>query len=634
MSKSRRLKDNSPGIRSSSDPVASMFNPRDLPKELTEGVDLQRDVLEAAQVDAFEVLYSWFNHRYPTMIEKQDCKDVISHQSDKNDAQTRHEIYYAGKLALIAYAMPFFIPRITNHLHMKNSNFIRYIESFVAESSFLAYQNMDSILEGDTNFINLPEDAQMSGFYVRTPVQIWNKQKKRVYRIPKWENRSELLKYLVIGNVNVYVMRKNLKDGFECYIMFRGTSNAFNAVPQYGKAMENTQLYRVPQYDPVENKFYSEGSKSVPLFYSYYADMIDNVMSHILQCLDWLHVSDPNCHRIVVTGHSMGAALVLTFCYLWKLNHEELWRKTFFRSYAAPMCCNDSAVLQIEQWVIDSMQKDKYIEVVNTDDFVNVQYLLGGKKGLRASIKNGTSKIGSWLVSNYWANHGLPPTSVRDIAGDAPPEKEKKTNNNEGQSGQSAEMQQHQDTIQRMLRIIQVYPEVAFSAFMNGAIASQIHTPSELRTAGSRLGQRPEEINMWGTRALKEAYNGSLKVFFCQRRIQWQSEYLGKSHSNYVDLNMNILWAPLRMYEDQLYRYYFKNGLRHNNRFRLVGMFPLVDASYAKRLIRSYKPKPYRPKLLQIHKDLRKYEKKKKPKPRIVQGKQGSKSSRHQLKRR
>jgi hypothetical protein len=620
----------SPSIHSVSDPVGSVFNPRDLPKELTQGVDVQRDVLEAAQVDTFQVLYSWFNHRYPTMINKQDCKDMISDQSDYDDAQTRREMYYGGKLALIGYAMPFFIPRVTKQLHMKNASFIRYLESFVAESSFFAYQNMDDILEGKTDFVALPEDAQMSGFYVRTPVQIWNTQNKRVYKVPKWEKRTDLLKYLVIGNVNVYVMRKNLEDGFECYILFRGTSNAFNAVPQYGKAMENTQVYRVPQYDPIENKFYPEGSRSVPLFFYYYSDMIYNVMPHILQCLDWLHATDEGCHRIVVSGHSMGAALVSTFCYIWKLKHEELWRKTFFRSYAGPMCSNDAAVLKIEQWIIDSMQKDKYLEVVNTDDFVNVQYLLGGKKGLRMSIKDGTSQIGSWLVSNYWASHALNPDSDKEAL--APPDDaEDGKGAAEAQGGKSEDLQKRQDTIQRMLRIIQVYPEVAFSAFMNGALASQIRSPPELRTVGTRLGQRPEEIKMWGSPALKEAYNGTLKVFFCQRRIQWQSEYLGKSHANYVDLNMNILWAPLRMYEDQLYRYYAKHGLRHNNRFRLVALFPPADAAHAKRLIRSYKPEPIKPRLLQIEQDLRKYEKKKRVKPKISQ--QESTRARHRLKR-
>lgn len=617
---SRRNKDK-PKIRSSVDPVGSIFNPRDLPHELLDGVDLKEDVVDSAKVDTFQVLYSWLNHKYPTLVSKQDCHDVISGVSDTHDAETKQEIYYNAKMALLGYAMPFYMPRITTHLHMKNAHFIRYLETFVAESTFLAYQNMDDIVEGDLDFLTLPNEAQISGFYVRTPIQIWNRQKKRLYTIPSWDKRDKLLKNLVIGNVNVYIMRKNLEDGFECYVLFRGTSNEFNAIPQYGDHMTNTQLYRIPQYDPIENKFYPEGSNSIPLFYYYYTDMINNVMPHILQCLDWLHVSNEACKRIVVTGHSMGAALTMTFCYMFKLQQEKLWEKTYFRSYASPLCCNDAAVVKIEQWIIDSMQVNKYIEVVNTDDFVNVQYLLGGKKGLKNSIKHGTNKIGSWLVSNYWATYGRNITHPTGNEGkDNKPSEDGATRNEEGM-----------DTVQRMMRIIQVYPEIAFSAFMNGALNAQIDNLPEEKSAGFRLGHRQEERKLWGSQALKKAYNGTLKVFFCKRRIHWQSEYLGKSHSNYVDLNMNIFWAPLRMYEDHLYRYYAKHGLRHNNRLRIVGMFPESDAGQAKRLIRAYNPPPYVPKLLKLQQDLRKYEKKAQ-KPAIVP-KRSRRKRRHTLKK-
>lgn len=589
---------------------------------MLDGVDIKKDVVDSAQVDTFQVLYSWLNHKYPTLVSKQDCHDVISNESDLDDQATKHEIYYTAKLALVGYAMPYYMPRITNTLHMKNAHFIRYLESFVAESTFLAYQAQDEIIEGALDFIALPSTAQISGFYVRTPIQIWDQHKKRVYKIPSWEHRNKLLKYLVIGNVNVYIMRQNFEDGFECYVMFRGTSNEFNAIPQYGDHMSNTQLYRVPQYDPVENKFYSEGSNSIPLFYYYYTDMVNNVMPHILQCLDWLHASSESCKRIVVTGHSMGAALTLTFCYLLKLRHEALWNKSFFRSYASPLCCNDAGVVKIEQWVIDSMQTNKFIEVVNTDDFVNIQYLLGGKRGLKKSIRSGTAQIGSWLVSNYWATYGRhtsQPSSTPQKEGDETDQK-------------AEDKEENMDAVQRMMRIIQVYPEIAFSAFMNGAVTAQIDSVPEQKSAGFRLAHRQEEIKLWGSQALKKAYNGTLKVFFCKRRIHWQSEYLGKSHSNYVDLNMNIFWAPLRMYEDHLYRYYAKRGLRHNNRLRIVGMFPQTDEALAKKMIQNYDPEPYVPNLLKLQKDLRKYEKKSRRKD-IITKKSGGKR-RHTLKKR
>lgn len=594
-----------PRIRSSVNPVTSIFNPRDLPKELIEGVDIKEDIVDAAQIDAFQILSSWLNHKYPTMLSKQDCRDVINNRSYSSNSDTEKEIFFGAKLSLIAYSMPFYFPQICTHLHMRNDQFVNYLEGFVAESAFLAYQNMDMILEGDLNMIALPPDTQVSGFYVRTPIQIWNRQKRRVYKIPSWEKRDRLLKTLIIGNVNVYVLRRNLEDGYECYVLFRGTSNEFNAIPQYGDRMTNTQLYRVPMYDPSENKFYETGSQSVPLFYYYYSDMIDNVMPHIVQCLDWLHASDPGCQRIVVAGHSMGAALTLTFCYLWKLRHPDLWAKTFFRSYASPICCNDAAVMMMEQWMIDSMQPDKFLEVVNTDDFVNVQYLLGGKKGLKNAIKSGTNSIGSWLVSNYMTDT-FPPRAEEPVQDPDPDPKTKKAHESENKSENKSETSGDSSMIQRMMRIIQVYPEIAFSAFMNGALTSQIQNVPDEKKAGFRIGQRKEEIKLWGSRALKSTYNNTLKLFFCQRRINWNTEYLGKSHSNYVDINMNIFWAPLRMYEDHLYRYYASHSLRHNNRLRVVGMFPATDVRQAGQLIEAYSPPKQIPRLLSLQNQMKK----------------------------
>ena len=581
MSKKQTLKTHS--IKSAANPVGNLFNPKDLPHDLTRDIDIEKDIQPSAVINPKEVLLSWISHRYPTLMEKQDCQNVITMQSDHND---QVDLYFGGKLALIAYSLPYFLQPISTHFHMKNSQFVKYIETFVAESTFLAYRNMDKILEKQTNTIQLPPSAQISGFFIRTPIQIWNERKQRVYKIPTWEHRMQLLNYLVCGNVNVYVFRQNLETGFECYVLFRGTSNEFNGIPQYGKNMANTQLYRIPQYDPIENKFYEQGSDSTPLFHHVYIDMVQNALPHILQSLEWLNVWQ--AERVVFAGHSMGAAMVLSACFLLKHRQPKLWDKSFFRSYAAPMCCNDAAVLQIEQWIIDSMQPNKFFEVVNTDDFVNVQYLLGGKKGLQHSIQAGTTRIGSWLLQEYFSD----PQVQTELA------------QNENQNSEK---------VQRMLRIIQLYPEIALSTFLSGAMNSQIESLPEQNSAGFRLGVRREEAKLWGSEALKSTYNNTLKVFFCQRRILSQTEYLGKSHSNYVDLNLNVFWSPTRMFEDNLYRYYSKHSLKHNNQLCIVGLFPERDMEKANKLLKSYRTTrgEYQPAVLSILSDYLHYHNKK-----------------------
>lgn len=599
-----------PELQSAKNPAGQMFNPKDLPRELVDGIDVEKEIASSAEIDPAEVILSWIQHKYPTVTSRQECEDVISMQSDRHDASTFQEIQMGGKLALLGYAMPYFMQRITSQLHMKNNQFLRYIESFVAESTFLCYKNMDQLVQGETNMLAFPADAQACGFYVRTPVQIWDQRLKPVYRVPPWESRTQLLDCFVTGNVNAYVMRRNLEHGFECYVMFRGTSNEFNGIPQYGRRMGNTPVYRVPQYDPLANRFYPEGSNSVPLFYVHYIDMVQNVMPHILQCLAWLQADHELCQRIVVAGHSMGGALTLGFCYLLKHHNEALWNKCQFRSFGAPMSCNDAAVLRMEQWMIDSMQPNKFLEVINTDDFVNIQYLMGGKRGLKHSVHEGTNRVGTWLVSSYWNHHGL--LDAKDL-----------------------EASKSSDTVQRMLRIIQLYPEIALSAFLNGAVQAQIQNIPDQRSAAYRLGVRQEEAHLWGSPSLKETYNGTMKVFFCRRHIQWQSEYIGKSHSNYVDLNMNILWAPLRMYEDNLYRFYADHGLKVNNELRVVGLFNHVDGDEAQKLIQHYRPAPYRPPALAVYREMVHFERTRDRHPNIMdyersrKARFGSHSDRH-----
>jgi len=528
------------------------FKTYDLPPELLKLVS-KEDIVENIHVNYFEVITTWLKQSAPTVYDKQKCRDMLG---GKTDFETKQELYLGAKLACTAYAMPYFMSAVSNHLHFRNDNFWKYLGTLVAESTFLGYENMDGILEDKIQNIPLPKDAQVAGFYIRTPIKVWNTRNHRVYEIPKWGHRQELLKYKVIGNVNVYVLRQNFKDHYECYILFRGTCSEFNAIPQYGEGMKNTQLYNIPHFDPITGKDYKEGSETEPLFFSVYSQMVLDVMPHIFQALQWLKAYEPKCSRVVAAGHSMGGALVQQFCYLLKIKDAKLWDKTFFRSYAAPMTANHAAVLRMEQWIIDSKQNDKYLEVINRDDFINIQYKMGGKDAIKEAVREGSKSTAAWLLQTYMENGGKQQKS---------PEK------------------------MEMFQLFQQFPELAFSAFIYGSLRSQMnHIPEDKRLA-FRLGQRPEECKLWKTGTLNHVYKNTLKLYYCERNIDWKTEYFGKSHSDYMDMNMSILWSVLRSYEDALYKYYAKNGLQSNNNLQIVPLFPNADMPDAQKLVDEYK---------------------------------------------
>lgn len=529
---------------------ASPFKTYDLPPELLALVS-KEEIVQNTNVSALDVVSTWLGQSAPTVSEKQNCQNMLGGRMDK---KTTEELFFCAKLACIAYSMPYFMSAISTHLHFRNSNFWKYLGTLVAESTFVAYDTMDRILEDKANHIQLPRDAQLAGFYVRSPIKIWNTRNVRVYDIPKWADRMELLKYKITGNVNVYILRQNFETYYECYVLFRGTSNEFNSLPQYGKGMQNTQLYSIPCFDPLTGTVHETGSTSKPLFFEVYSQMVLDVMPHIMQCLTWLQAMDEKCRRVVVSGHSMGAAMVQHFCYILKHKDPQLWTKTFFRSYAAPMTGNYAAVKQLEQWIIDSKQANKYIEVINKDDFVNIQFNMGGKEGIKTAVREGSKTTAAWLLQSY----------LHDA------EKTK--------------------TTKYYAELIKSNPEVAFSAFMRGALTSQMqHLPKDKRAA-FRLGQRAEEIKLWQTSAINHLYKGTLKLFYCERNVDWKTEYFGKSHANYMDINMNILWSVLRSYEDGLYKYYAKHGLQTNNNLHILPLFPAKDLAGAEALVKDYEP--------------------------------------------
>lgn len=545
--------------------IKEIMKRQDIP-DLFSGVNIEKEVQKVGNISIFSILKKWIGLKNPSIITNQDCTDVISGKTDYNDSKLRTELLLGSKLALMAYALPGFYPEISTNLYLKNSSFMTHFSGHVSQYARIATNAMDDILEGKSKFITLPDDNKLAGFYVRTPIRIWNKKGKKQMKIPSWDKRQDLINYFVLGNTNVYVLRKKITlHKYELYVLFRGTSNEFNGIPQYGQHYKNTQLFRYPQYDPIEEKFYPKGSNTKPLFYFYYMEMVKDVQEHIYKLLDILGVDDNMCERVVVSGHSMGGALTICFAHLCKLNQPNIWNKCQFRSYGAPFCCNSAAITQLEGWLKESFEPYKFVEVVNTDDFTNIQYKMGGQEAMTSSVQNGVSNLITWLVDTRFKKVVSRDSNL---------------------------------LFQRALRITQLYPETALTVFLSGALQDQSQIQSTDKKLAHRIGTSAKMLKLWGQDVLSQSFNRSLNVVFCKRRVRWENEYLGKSHTQYIDVNMKIFWSLLKSYEMDVYKDYHRKGLKPNiNKLRIVGMFNYLDQTQVESIIDNYDVPVYDPSL-------------------------------------
>ena len=148
---------------------------------------------------------------------------------------------------------------------------------------------------------------------------------------------------------------------------------------------------------------------------------------------------------------------------------------------------------------------------------------------------------------------------------------------------------------QKAMRIIQINPELAYSTFLKGATSAQLHNMPSNKRLAFRMGQRKEEVKIWGSYFLKHIYDNTLNVVYCKRRIEIENEYIGKSHLMYVNSDMSTFWTPLRAYENSLYRYYSKNSLRNHNELRIVGIFSLQDEKPIRRFLKNYDVPVWKP---------------------------------------
>lgn len=212
----------------------------------------------------------------------------------------------------------------------------------------------------------------------------------------------------------------------------------------------------------------------------------------------------------------------------------------------------------MENWILKSGQKNKYLEVVNTDDYVNLKYMFGGKKGMETALQAGSESFIAWLADEH----------MDQFTSDS-----------------------SKSVMARAIRIMQLYPEVALAAFLKGAARSQLYQPSTEANAAVRLGNKAE----LATDPADLENHRTLRVVHCDRRLEWDNEYLGKSHSEYVGINMGLFWSSLRSYEDTLYRFYSSNSLRVNNKLRIIGLFTEVDKEDVIEFIRSYDTPIWKP---------------------------------------
>lgn len=481
-------------------------------------------------LDPLNVAERWLRRSYQDP--GQGCREFISGRDMSAEAKT--ELEWGAKLSSIACAFPDQLAKLSTRLHLSPELFNAFTNSLVAGTTLTASHSMNRILSGREDEVILPHDAKLAGFFIRTPLRIWNHEGVSVDTIPAWKDRSDLLQHFVVGGNTFWVLRSNTSNGYECQVLFRGTSSEFHAVPEYGAHGQGTQVFSIPTYDPKTHTVMPEGSDTVPLLSLLHATCIADLRSHLFQCLEWLGANEIECQRVLFVGHSMGAALVQTLAYQMAQEEHPLWKKSFFRSYAPPMCSNASAVAELEHQVIQTGQKWKYMEMVNRDDVVNVLYRFGGAKGFEEALDSGSESVAAWLMDGlHW-------------------------------TASKAEM------TTRVTEALRLYPELAAAIFVRGFMASQVTRTAEDRRAGFRPGMRKEEVVYAGLPQLRRTFGDTMGVWFCHRPIEWSTEYLGKSHSYYGEINFTVFWVMCREYENELYHRYHHRTLHYHPQDRVL----------------------------------------------------------------
>lgn len=482
--------------------------------------------------------------RYATDSKRQTCRDILSCTPISEKDPLYRDLELGMRLATLGYSLPEFVIAFSRFIHQPNVTFRQTIDHVIAANGSKAQQNLMNILEGKCNQIILPKDSQFSGFYIRTPVQVWNPKGKATTKIPTFEKRYDLSESFISGNVNFYVVKRPLPEGiFDIYVMFRGTSNEFNAIPQYGKDYENTQVYRVPQYDPLTDTFILGGSVDKPLLFYVYCDMIRNIENELFSLLQGMGAMESNCRRIVVAGHSMGGALVNTLCYISYYEREEYWKKMVFRAYASPMHMNSQASSFISQAIINSAMTNKYTDTINSDDIIISQYQFGGKTKIKDSISSGLNSFTSQYISGK---------SLKNIT--------------------DVESTFIKGVMSTQLNTLEIVPPTDLTNVTDEEKKlTEMIVKSAARVGMDRFSERDIQACK-----MNHVYERRLRVILCERLPDENGDYDIYSHEAYLNMYTTNVYKFTRTFEDNLYRLYHEKGLKHTSNRMIV--LPMAKA--------------------------------------------------------
>lgn len=512
------------------------------------------------RVSIIETLANMVVHHPPTLETRAQCTNIIDNGDDELT-----DMLEGVKLAFLAYAFPAYWRFIgTPERWAWPNNHFHHYESLVSQELLSAKAELHDMYSQDTApFLELPSTNKVAGFYLHTPVRVFTKETHRpVVHIPPSKKREKLLKYRILGGVNMYVMMESLSDSvdgsYRLYVLFRGTHNHWNGIPQYGKHQTgNTPLFQRPTTDPLTGRHYPKGSSTKPLFMSYYVDLLNDIKPYLYRTLEELGIESPDCERVTVAGHSQGAALTQLFCYVVFHERPSYFVKMDFREISCPLSCNYSAIKAMEHFLAFSGQRHKYVSAVNTDDLMNVRYHLGGNRDtIVETIKEGfegvlseTLRLGGLAVAD-----GLRKKTKRDHV---------------------------------FAELIRRYPELAVSAFLNASMRHQmILIPSD-RSVGFRFGHTEDRVSQWETPSLREEFRSTLQVVLCERQIDFERETVGRSHDDIGDILMSWFHAGTRAFENELYEEFHRETLQSpKNRLFILPLFPKVDRRKALRMSR------------------------------------------------
>lgn len=520
---------------------------------------ITNETAAAAKPGVLDWFRSWWRSAPGT------CLDVRHHVRSEHDPDLEREAWLAVRWSFLAYAFPTLWTTLPQWWHETNVDVNAHVTQFMALRTLECTADMDDILRGTRTEFALPPSTPVAGFYLRTPIRRWLPSGTETHRWPPWARRHSLLDGLMLPPVHAYILRQPVADegrqpvaeatdtgrqppdAFDLLVVFRGTASEVQGLPQYGRHLHNTQIYRYPCFDPFTRTLHlhpEELNTPPPLVYPSYVASWEDAWPHIHQALQWLDLE--HARRVVFIGHSLGAALVTVGELLLYDSHPDLWRRSVFRAIACPLVLNKPAVQLMEQRLHDAGQRDQHIEVVNVDDVMNVRREFGDSATRVRTWRGGATGLGWWLIESWWTQH--PPVSPS-----------------------------WWDNLAARLR---ASPQQALSAFVSGAMPEQWATPVTHPAESTRLGQ-----DVAGAAA---DTHRTLRLLVCQRRIQWQDEYAGRSHIDYMDLNFLTLWLTSRSYEDRLYHHYTRHSLRADNAVRLVALFPPDDLARIRPQLRAY----------------------------------------------